>query len=241
MKLLIAADNRKSSGETLLRIINSYGKFHNIRIAGYSKSLDKLNADWNIDALLDWTGKSKSINIESSNYALLSREIKRFKPDLIISDLEPYCSSIAIEQGIKLWQVSPTLLYYAIEDRVFINKYYSKNILKSNRYQGFMNYIIRNSDKRLILSHLGDIENAPQLSEEFDWVRPPINNVLSLRASAIALSDIYFGGMKEKSIIDYSDEESILCSKFNDLFLKQKETTINDNVKYLSQFLESSI
>jgi len=244
LKILYAANDCNSSYYTLKRFIDTYSKYYEIKIAAYSKSIKNLNVNWNLDALLDFRGKSDSILFKNSNYALYIREIKRFAPDLIISDLEIYTSYAALELGLPVWQVSPLLLYYGIKHKSNLYKYYS-GLLKDIDKKQYINYIINNSDKRLILSHLGDLKTNPQLKDGFEWVRPNYNiPTITSTDNTIGMADAYFANLPIDVKINYNDPESIITSYYNQYYglsgpnCQMFETSINADVKFLSQYLK---
>lgn len=245
LKILYAGNNYTSSYHTLKRFIDTYSKYYNIKISAYSKSIKDLNVNWNLDALLDFRGKANAISFKNSNYALYIREIQRFAPDLIISDLEIYTSCAALELGIPLWQVSPLLLYYGINHKSNLYKYYSGTFSKNLNIKQYTNYIINNSDKKLILSHLGDLSDGPKLKAGYEWVRPTYElSDKNQTDNAIGLADAYFANIPTILNIDYSDPGSILTAYYNQYYgLSGKKltifnTSINSNVKFLSQYLE---
>ena len=256
IKILYAADNRKSSYHSLHRFLTIYGKYYDIKIAAYTKSSQSLNANWNLDALLDFRGKYNNISFKNSNFALYIREIKRFKPDVIISDMELYSSYAALELGIKLWQVSPLLLYYGAQksDQNNIYKYYSGLLAKDYERNEYINYILGNSDRKLVLSHLGDMNDALLLKPTFEWVRPNFQFldtselIVRMPGSAMYLADAYFSNKVSIVDIDYNDLESIIVSCQNSncgLSVGENDkpiafdTAINYNIKFLSQHLET--
>lgn len=245
LKILYAANNSNSSYYTLKRFVETYSKYYTIKTAGYSKSIKDLDVNWTLDALLDFRGKSTSISFKNSNFALYNREIRRFAPDLIISDVEPYTSYIGLELGIPVWQVSPLLLYYGVNHKTNLYKYYSGTFAKDTDKNQYITYIIKNSDKRLILSHLGDLSNSPRLKESYEWVRPNygVSNIINIDNS-IGMADAYFANLQLDLQIDYSDPESIITSYYNKHYgLSGRdrpifETSIDTNVKFLSQYLK---
>lgn len=251
LKILYAADNRPSSFYSLKRFLDVYGKFYDIRIAAYTKSVGNLVVNWNLDALLDFRGKCANISLRNSNYALYAREIRRFAPNLVISDLEIYTSNIAIDAGIHVWQVSPLLLYYGTEDKLNIYKYYGATFFKDTGRLQYTNYILNNSSKRLVFSHLSDLHNRPILKNSYEWVRPnyellETNTLLTLRGDEISLADSYYSNLYNVIDTDYTDHEAIICSKYNIHYnlsgekskTSKFETTINSDVKFLSQYLK---
>lgn len=233
--------------------MDSYGKFYNIKVAAYSRSVQNLNCNWNLDCLLDFSGKSKGITFKNSNFALYVREIKKFAPQVIISDVEIYTSYVGLELGVPVWQVSPLLLYYGLEDKGSIYKYYSGLLSKDIDRNKYISYILGNADKRLILSHLGDINNRPTALEGYQWIRPNyhiIDNdqkIINVQSTAISLADAYFSGKQTSLQIDYGDPESIITSQQNykhGLSISSEkeyhpfDITVNSDVKFLSQHLK---
>lgn len=176
MKILYAADDRAGSFFQLKRFVDSVKNSDiQLKIAAYKKSLGTLDVDYTLDCLLNFTNPDENFS-SNGNYVYYFNEIRRFAPDLIISDFEVLTSLIALELGIKLWQVSPLLLYYAIPFSVKyntkINKDYA-NLFSSNfRKKKYVNYIMNNSDRRLVVSHLCDSDKHITLRNGFEWVRP---------------------------------------------------------------------
>lgn len=241
MKILYAADNRASSYYTLKRFVDTYSKFYTIKTAAYLSSIQELNVNWTLNALLDFRGWYYSPSFKNTNYALYFRQIKKFAPDLIISDMEPYTSHIALEQQIPLWQVSPLLIYSATQDKHNLYKYYSGVFDKDPQVKQHFNYILNNSDKRLVLSHIGDLPNAPDLLPGYEWCRPNyVEGNISL-ACGISFADAFYGGEKDltKLTTDYTDPESIITTQYYKDYNTQ-QLTINDNVKFLSQHLNTA-
>lgn len=225
--------------------MNTYSQYYSIKLSAYSKSIKDLNVNWTLDALLDFSGKSSNISFKNSNFALYMREIKRFAPDLIISDLEPYTSYAALELGIPVWQVSPLLLYYGINHKTNLYKYHSGVFTKDVDTKQYIKHIISNADKRLILSHLGDIPASPPLKETYEWVRPNYKAVnIEMVSNAVEAADAYFTNTPTITHIDYADPESILTTYYNEQYglsgldKPKFETSINADVKFLSQYLK---
>jgi len=250
LKILYAANNYSSSYYTLQRFMNTYVKYYNIKTAGYSKSIQDLNVNWNLDALLDFRGKSNRVSFNNSNYDLYMREIKRFAPDLIISDLEIYTSHIGLELNIPVWQVSPLLLYYGVNNRINktnLYKYYSGLFARDINKNQYLTYIINNSDKRLVLSHLCDLPNRPQLKNGYEWVRPNygVSNVHRID-NTIGMIDAYYVNVPSELLIHYDEPESIISSYYNHHYGLSGpdkpvfETSINADVKFLSQYLKEA-
>lgn len=239
LKVLYAANNYLSSFYSLRRFLSVYGKFYNIKVAGFTPSIQSLNVNWNLDCLLDFRDKNHSISIlHNDNYAFYAREINRFSPDLIISDLEVYTSLIGLNACIPVWQVSPSLLYYGVGDNREINKYFSAIINPSVRFEECMTYILNNSDKKLVLSHLGDIAQPPVLKEGYQWVRPNLQPNQSVREScAIGYADAFYEEFQFDKPIRYDDTESIITTFYQN---KYNDALNLNNVNYLSQYLKDT-
>ncbi len=245
LKILYAANNFSSSYHTLKRFQETYSEYYNIKVAAYSKSIQDLNVNWNLDVLLDFRGKTSSISFKNSNYALYIREIKRFAPDLIISDIDVYTSYAALELDIPLWQVSSLLLYYGAKHKSNLYKYYSGILFNNLDNRPYINYVINNSDKRLVLSHLGDLPESPLLKKSYEWVRPNygISNIINVD-NTIGMADAYIANLSPDITPNYNDPESIISSYYNQycgLSGPDKpafKTSINTNVKFLSQYLQ---
>src|SRR6266404_4618483 len=112
MRILYAANNSYSSSHQLDRFIKLLSNKYDLKIAAYKRSMGSNDIDFTLDALLNFSN-SRNTYKPNGNYQYICNEIKRFAPDLIISDLEIFTSMAALELGIKLWQVSPALIYYS--------------------------------------------------------------------------------------------------------------------------------
>jgi hypothetical protein len=175
MKILYAASNRLGSYYQLKRFLQSVQhKNYNIKIATFKKSLGDLNADYMLDSLLNFTNPEEiSFN---GNYVYYYNEIKRFNPDLIISDFEIFTSTIALELNIKLWQFSPINLYYGIDNNIKYNLGIHKNYFhlldSSPKKNGYILNILNNSNRRFILSHIADTSHHKIIANNYEWARP---------------------------------------------------------------------
>jgi hypothetical protein len=176
MRIIYAAANRIGSYYQLIRFLQSVKhQNHNIKIAAYKNSIKDIDIDYTLDSLLNFSNPTQSISY-NGNYNYYLNEIKRFSPDLIISDLEIYSSIIALELNIRLWQYSPILIYYALKNEIAyaigVHKSYSYLINGSKNMAATIQYILRNSDKRLVLSHICDSTYADIITNNYEWIRP---------------------------------------------------------------------
>lgn len=225
MKILYAAGNRVGSIYQLKRFLDSIkNKKYTIKTAAYKLSMGNLNVDYNLDSLLNFTNPN-TITF-NGNYNYYYNEIKNFKPDLIISDFEIYSSIIAIELGIKLWQFSPILLFYAlpqdIKVKLKVYKNYSYifdyNIDKTAYYKNILN----NSDKKLIPSHICDCFDE-ELNKGYEFVRPSfvLGENLNNYNSVIAMHN------NNKDIINvFKNTNSALFSSYT--FEKYNKLVVED-------------
>lgn len=251
MRILYAADNRKSSYFNLQRFLLTFNKFHTIKIAAYIKSAIDY-ADWTLDALLNFSNPTSDRITFNSNFNLYHKEIKNFNPDLIITDLEPYTSYAAIELGKPLWQISPLLLKYAIIEKSKGNayKYYSALADKDTERHNYFNQILQYSTNKFLLSHLGDLTNAPAIKSGFTWVRPKYEypHYICYDGSTIPLCDAYYAGQSTKiTNQDTTDQEALISaylnvkyglSTMNESLTREFEININPKVKFVSEYLK---
>jgi hypothetical protein len=177
LKILYAAANNKGAELQLSRFLKAISdKPYIIKKAAYIKSSPKgISIDWTLDCLLN-IYKPDYLSLDNDNFSIYVDQIKHFKPDLIISDLEYFTSQAAMICNIPLWQCNSSMINFALskDDKynIGIFKLYSyivnKNPLNTQRTVN----LIDNSNKNLIYSHLGDLESPPILNSNFEWVRP---------------------------------------------------------------------
>ncbi len=176
LRIVYAANNSYDSKIRLWRFLQAVeGKDYQIKIAAYKKSNLHQNTDWTLDSLLNIYDPSK-ILFDNDNLKIYYDQVKYFKPDLIISDLEPFTSYVANLLSVKLWQVSPLLLSYGLlyadKYRFGIRKNYSHFFRHTTSISQHLLNILDNSDKKFIYSHFADTEFVPKLENTYEWVRP---------------------------------------------------------------------
>lgn len=224
MKILYAAGNRKSSYFTLFRFLETFSETYEIRAAAYEKSVGNLFVDYNLTATLN----------DNKALSLLRDELLSFEPDLIISDLDTVTSKIAAEEDINIWQVSPYLLHFGIKKK--LSSYY----LNIDNKKDIEN-AIANSEENMILSHIGDVENVPELEDNFVYVRPSYKEIESsprIPGYSLPISDSFYSRFNPKLDIDTHDEESVVSSMYHKKY-GSREIAISENILFLSQFLKS--
>jgi len=244
LKVLYAAGNRLGSFYQLKRFLQSIQhKNYIIKTAAFKKSLGDLDVDYTLDSLLNFTNINEiSFN---GNYSYYSNEIKRFSPDIIISDFEIFTSTIALELNIKLWQFSPINLYYAINNDIKYNLGIHKNYFhlldSSPRKNGYILNLLNNSNRRFILSYIGDSKYNNIVSDTYEWVRP--NFILGDGSKKI---DYFLALPKSnKNIInELKNKNSLLFSsftleRFNDMRVKNllEENQIKEYIENCKYFI----
>lgn len=235
MKLFYAANKSLSSKIQLQRFLQ-YNQY-DIKIAAYANSTNL--ADYTLDALDNFINKdSKSFNNE--NYIILYEAIKKYSPDLIISDLEPYSSSIGVELNIPVWQCSSLNFVYSF-NRAFRRKtkVHSKYKILIENLNIYNQNIINNSNQNFIYSHFGDTEVYDKILDNFKWARPyfdigkyspnckhnilaicPDNNKtiisnLKKHDDVVVFSELYFEDYKGLKLKDINNEQEYYCNLFN--------------------------
>lgn len=173
MKVLYAAGDYPSAYMQLERfLISIKNTKHNIKTASYKLPYYNFNVDYTLDCLLNFTNPKSDISF-NGNYLYYLNEIKRFKPDLIISDYDIYTANIALDLNIALWNVSPLLIYNALpkKNKYGIKKYYSHLFDANHIKNKYLKYIIKNANKNYISSYFCDVENTMNIGS-FEWIRP---------------------------------------------------------------------
>lgn len=213
MKILYAAGDRDGSYLQLKRYLPLFqSSHHEWKISGYKTSLKELSADWFLDAMLDFRDRSGPVNF-NGNFAYYGREVAKFAPDLIISDVDIYTSLIAIELKTRLWHISPALLHYALyhetlkafKSMKFLGSLYKvhSEITKAH----YIRSVIAHAEKNLVASHLADIPFPPELQPGFEWIRPEFNlddkynAEAESRSTMMELADNFYNS--RFSMIDY--------------------------------------
>lgn len=215
LKILYAAGNRPGSYFQLQRFISSI-KNKNIvyKIAAYKKSMGDINVNYTLDCLLNNACPDGHYNY-NGNFSYYLNETKRFAPDLIISDLDIHTSMVALELGIKLWQVSPLLLYFGISTELKynskINRNYGHILNNSIMRDELSHHTISNSDRKFIVSHLCDLNKKIQLNQTFEWIRPDfilathISNDIEFVSASIKHNKNIVNNIKNTNSIIFSE------------------------------------
>lgn len=236
-KILLATNNI----DTYKRFLKDSSDQYTIKTAAYNISnKEQLNIDYCLDSLISPTSDQVTFN---GNFRYYSNEIKNFSPDLVISDCELYTSTIAIDNNFTLWQVSPMLFINGIIHKEKYNLGITKKynfLLGHHRRQTYLNYVLNNSNRKLIYSYLCDSVRLSELKEGYEWVRPDF--LLDIKeedykSEILRLSDKFYNQSKDKVMTNYMNIESIL---YNSMITKDLEIEINDKVKFLKEYLDET-
>ena len=176
MKILYAAANN-SNAKIVLERTYPYLHNHTVKIAAYRKSSPpNISIDWTLDCLYNIYCRDLLSLDRNNNVSLYYDEIKRYSPDLIISDLERTTSYIANSLNIPLWQYSSLLTNYAItnedKNRTGIFNNYSLLTTRKHRETAKIVSIINNSECNFLYSHICDTNNPCILKDNFSYIRP---------------------------------------------------------------------
>lgn len=261
IKILYAADNRLGSFYQLQRFLwATNSKNYEIKIAAYEKSMGNLYVDYTLDCLLNFSDKYDAISY-NGNYKYYYNEIKRFNPDLIITDCEIFTALVALELNIKYWQCSPMLLRYVLSEDMIYNtgwtKKYEELFSKDHKRKIYENSSVLGADRKFVISNLCDITNKISLPNGYKWARPDfilqnqmphnysVNNGLSY-----PLFDAFYNQQYSFIKPNYSEYESIMQSFIYEKFgfgkitngiissvYNQIDISINNNIKFLHEYL----
>lgn len=228
-KILYAANQFCGSYSRISRFIKNIDKNKfDIITAGFSNS-SSLQLDFNLESILNFTSPDSVLNFKNNNFKLFFKKVIELKPDLIISDFEPYTSCIALDLGIEVWQVSPVIFYWACPRGL-------KNKFKINTQTYFFNYeannsyyrnILLNSDKKYIYSHM--CNSSIELADGFEWVKPfqglSDNSPDECDGETDILFDKFFNNKSVKVKKNILDPESIINSSLTSMNFENKNNT----------------
>lgn len=247
MRILYAAGNRPGSAEPFRRFIELMADrpHHQILRCAYTRSMGSQTIDYCLDALLNFSNPEGNLTF-NANYRQLSYEIRRWAPELVISDVEPFCSLIGLEMRRPVWQVSPLLLYWAVEhaakhqDQIYQQHGYL--VHRAIEKKPLLAHIVHASDRRLVSSHLCDAPAPPPLRETFEWLRPNfemVDDSLTGRSNggtAVELADAFYSELAIASQPDPSDIEAVVSTSYARRF-GSGPPHFNDHVPLLGDLL----
>lgn len=266
MRIFYSAANRVGSALQLQRIVENLQGEHELFLAGYYKNsqytktlnctLDVFNqnlcpiASKERKDLYKTFGYTKpAIPPLNINYTLaLLEDVRKFQPDLVISDAEEISAHIATALNAPLWYCSPTFMYIGIKWE-YDNKRYMSRLWQYFQYLKKL----PPANKYLIYSPLGFIKNKPQLTREYSWVYPyhyasnpsSSNNILAILHEQERINSLskWFRWIKPRPVLfnisDYEDQlnncNTILTSGDSsiiaDAIYNNKKICIIPNVK----------
>lgn len=177
LKILYAANESDNAKIQLARFLQAIkDKDYTIKISTFKRSKpNNVNVDWTLDCLKN-IFTPDIVTLDNENFHTYYQQVKYYKPDLIISDMEYFTSHIASALGTTLWQCSSSLINYALTPDYKYNlgifKKYAYIFNKSHTLTQRVINTIDNSNCNFVYSHLGDVESPPPLKEDFEWIRP---------------------------------------------------------------------
>ncbi len=171
MKILYAAGRYSSSAIQLQRIQETL-KNYEVKTAGFS--FMGLPVNFTLDPLLSLYWKNSVLR--NNMFAIYRDEVKRFNPDLIISDLEMYTSSIAKLLQKPLWHYSSALLRQCVKfsdvNESGIASHYRSYLKRYENVVEVEDALVKMTNMNLIPSHFGDAGIALKPRKGFYWSRP---------------------------------------------------------------------
>src|SRR5579859_1758606 len=176
MKILYAAQNNLSAKIQLSRFLEKMkDSSHTIKIAAYKNSSPKnVPINWTLNYLSNDDLPRLSSKV-TSNLKIYYDQVKYYKPDLIISDMEVFTNHVGNLLNITTWQCSSALLNFGLERNYnlgFYKKFFFLSKKNEDHYiQRQTNFIV-NSNKNFIYSHFGDMKLPPDIKKNFEWIRP---------------------------------------------------------------------
>lgn len=265
MKILYAAGNNENAKIQLSRFIQAMdGTAHTVKVAAYKKSSPNINIDWTLDCLLN-IFKPEHISLDNDNFTTYFDQVRYYKPDLIISDLEFFTSHVANILGTTLWQCSSSMVNFALENEYKYNlgvfKGYAYLFSKNPQHIQRLINIMDNSSRNLLYSHFGDTGTPPKIKPGFEWVQPyhqigkiskpcqhnvvagtlnsnkRIIELLAPYSDSVCFSDFYHETYRNPIIKDIRTQEEYFCNlKNSNLFVSAGQTSFLADAFYNGKY-----
>lgn len=246
MKILYAANNAESSKIQLYRFFNAISSEHHIvKFAAYKKSSPNINIDWTLDCLLD-TYKPNYILLNNDNFSIYFDQVKKFAPDLIISDLEFFTSYIANVLNINIWQCSSALINLALPHEEKYNLGIFKNysyLLKKNTIDvnATLN-VIASANQNFVYSHFCDTTNPPKLNDNFQWIRPYHSiGKISIPCKHNIIGITWQNNKKLISVLKNYKDSIVFSNSFHENYTNLKIKDISNAEEYYCNLKNSNL
>jgi hypothetical protein len=269
IRIIYAASNNYSSKLQLIRFLEAVkNKPYKLKIAAFKKSSpNNYNIDWTLDCLNKILEPDKYSDdfTNDDNYKIYYNQVKKFNPDLIISDLEYFTSHIANDLNIKLWQCNSSFIRLALpkSQRCYLgtNSYYRIFFNKNPMYNVKIQNMINNSNRNFIYSHFGDLKVPPILNSKFEWIRPyhlvgrsfatckhnlisgslnsnkGIYTLLSKYPDSVSFTEFYKEKYNNLTLKDINNREEYTCNVYNsNLFVCEGQTSFLADAYYNSKY-----
>jgi len=231
MKLLYAAANNKNAKIQLSRFLEHWNK--PIKISAYKISSPKnIQIDWTLDCCVDKTTTVENIFMNDM-FSIYYDQIKKYKPDLIVCDMEEFTSYIANDLNIPLIQCSSSLFTYALPkiEKVkygYYKKYAYLTYRNMDQYESKL-FKINISNVNYIYSIFGDLEYPPKINDNFEFVRPYYKTDRQLNVA----KHKFYATSENKNIISFlnKQQDAVLYSnflrKYNNFKVKNYDYDLN--------------
>lgn len=156
MKIIYAIEDRIGAAIQLQQFISN--TLHEVKIAAYPSALTYINViDWNLFA----THKN------TDTLHKLQHDIKSYYPDLVIIDGDSIVANIAAHLEIPIIYCSPLHLL----DGIVWKKNQRSYVAHLEKIRQRLKKMPEGVSK-FIYSPFGDLENAPELHDGFEWIQP---------------------------------------------------------------------
>lgn len=236
-KILYAAHNSYDAKTRLHRFIQNSNDFE-IKIAAYKKSLIPGLTNYVLDSLVNLYD-SNIINYSGDALQNYYDFIKKYNPDLIISDFDPYTSYVANVLQKEIWQVSPNLLIHGLslkeKQKLSIRNDFFIHVKHLDTSSGYsVLNILNNADRKLIYSPFGDLTNSPELSSGFEWVRPyylSFNESKACHHNLVAAFPV--NNKKHLSFLKNYEDTVVFSNFINEYYKNIKLKNISNEIEYI--------
>lgn len=236
MARIIIAVNKWVGSIHFAQAIREYLKHHELAWAAYSYKPLPWRWNWNLSSCLNYLNPDSEISINNFNFKKFLVEFADWKPDLIISELDPISAMIGVYHKIPVWSISPLLIWNGLEHK-------NLNEIGPSKYNGIrpaawkqIKNCINYSEKKLIYSFCGEWGPYRQIHEHFTWIRPYTSNNIENNGSTSEIQYCLEHNITPTINIVKNDPESLL--NFNILKKWELQYSKNWNCKFLHELVD---
>ena len=148
--------------------------------------------------------------------------------------------------NIPMWQCSSSFIDLAIKNnrkyrlKLFTN--FSKILDKrTEHYNKYVIHILDNSDKKLLYSHLNDVDNSIEIKDDFEWISPYHN--LGKTSQICKHNTVIISDVLDKNIINNikNNHDNVYFTKYINKFYENiKLKKINNESEYYCNLKNSN-